>query len=180
MNLVLTAVIAAAITILIFIGMWIGWKSRARRGEGIHVNPLPPSGEIIDEFPRAGYVSTTPAGEPLVRLAVPGLVYKGNADVTVRQDGITIQVTGEDAVHLTAQQVSGHQPARVRVGKAVERDGLEILNWTSGDDHVESSFRFQTSDEQHRFARAIDTLTQTSSDHGSGSITTTDTPQEDA
>lgn len=181
MSLATMAVIVAALTALIFLGMWLGWRSRQRRGERIPTSTEPVGGEVIAEFPRAGYVSTTPVGEPFTRIAIPGLTYKGNATVTVRTGGVSIQVTGEHAVHLHAAQILGQHTARARVGKAVERDGLHLLAWATDETDVESAFRFSSYAEQQRFALAIDALTQTSSvTRADGPDSMTDTLQEDA
>lgn len=175
------AVIVAILTCIIFLGMWLGWRSRRRRGERISTASTPIGGDAIAEFARAEYVSTTPAGEPFVRLAVPGLVYKGHAAITVRTEGVIIQVTGEHAVHLRAEQILGQHTARARVGKAVERNGLHLLVWAADEAEVESAFRFSSHTEQQRFARAIDMLTQTSSGtHSDVPDSMTDTLQEDA
>jgi len=40
-------------------------------------------GELIAEFSRVLYVSTTPVGEPLSRVAAPGLRYRGQAEIAV-------------------------------------------------------------------------------------------------
>ena len=107
-------------------------------------------------------MSTTPVGSPFERVAIPGLRYKGFAEVTVRRDGVSIAVTGEPAVNL-------------------ERDGLSLLQWraheapehTEGSEArvLESSFRFTTSPEQQAFADAIAHILQTEQSH---------TTQEDA
>ena len=181
MNLALTAASVALITILIFLAMWWGWRARTKRGSEIETMLDAPTGKVIADFRRAGYVSTTPEGEPFVRVAIPGLTYKGNADVTVRADGVTISVTGERPVHIGQAGILGHRVAQARVGKAVERDGLQILSWSDGTRTYETSFRFTTSAEQHRFANAISELSATTPNRSVGeSQTTNNTFQEDA
>lgn len=152
---------------VVFLGlMWLGWRSRNRRDAGVAASSAALSGEVLGSFPRAAYVSTTPVGSPLERVAVPGLRYKGYAEVTVRRDGVSIQVTGEAPVTIAASQVRGSDTAQGRVGKIVERDGLSLLRWHPeagaqghGERDLESSFRLADPLEQRRFAEAVEAIT---------------------
>ena len=176
------AILMASIVVLVLGGMWIAWRARSRRDAGVALAGSAPSGEIIAVFPHASYVSTTPIGSPFERVAIPGLQYKGFAEVTVRHDGVSIAVTGEPAVHLSTAQLSGTSTAGGRIGKIVERDGLSLLQWRSNVDRMEpsegteprdleSSFRFTNPSEQRAFADAIAHILQTEESH---------TTQEDA
>lgn len=150
-----------AIVLLAFAAMWWGWRARARRDAGVLGASAAPVGELVARFGSAGevqYVSTTPAGEPLTRVAAPGLRYRGPAEIAVHLDGATVEVAGERPVHLAAAQLLGGGVASRRVGKAVEAGGLALLRWRSGDRELESSFRFASREEQERFVRAIDEI----------------------
>ncbi|MBK0418150.1 hypothetical protein JD276_03795 [Leucobacter sp. CSA1] len=167
------ALIFGALVIPLFAAMWFAWRARARRDAGVGTAGEAPRGELLAEFPRVGYVSTTPVGEPLVRVAVRGLRYRGPASLSVRRDGVSIAVAGEEPVHLGRGQLRGAGSARARVGKAVERDGLALLRWESlapagpgtaasrgaaaGSEprSLESSFRFADPAEHRAFEEAI-------------------------
>ena len=160
--------IVAAVVIVAFLAMWLGWRARARRDAGVLASVAAPVGELIAEFSRVLYVSTTPVGEPLSRVAAPGLRYRGQAEIAVREGGVTITVVGEDPTHFEASQLRGSDSAGRRVGKAVEHDGLALMRWVSNPEPVEgleeprvleSSFRFESKTEQQRFASAIDAIT---------------------
>lgn len=163
-------VLCIAIVLLVLALMWLAWRARAKRDEVSAARAQALSGSIVAEFERVSYVSTTPVGEPFTRIAMPGLRYKGNAELTVRADGVTIQVYGEYPVHIGLGQLRGTAAAGVRVGKAVEPGGLALLLWdadTQGaappvqSDGVtpangfETSFRFTTHSEQHNFEAAL-------------------------
>ncbi|WP_025132907.1 hypothetical protein [Leucobacter sp. PH1c] len=173
-------ILMSSIAVLAFVGMWIAWRGRAKRDAAAAGSaPAAPvlAGEALASFARASYVSTTPEGAPLERVAIPGLRYKGYADVTVQRDGVTIAVTGEAPVTIPAAQVRGTDVAGGRIGKAVEPGGLSILRWSlpapGGEPRaLESSFRLADPAEQGRFAAAIaqlvssaDADTQTNSTH---------------
>ena len=74
--------ICAAVAALALAGMWWGWRRRARRDAGVLGAAAAPVGEVLGRFTEVQYVSTTPAGEPLVRVAAPGLRYRGPAELT--------------------------------------------------------------------------------------------------
>ncbi|UTX51798.1 PH-like domain-containing protein [Leucobacter aridicollis] len=181
MFLILWLVIASGI--LTF--MALAWRARNRRDAGLALPDHGLAGDVVQTFEHVGYVSTTPAGAPLERLAIPGLRYKGWADVTVRRDGVEIAVTGERPVHLAAASVRGTDSAGGRIGKVVERDGLALLGWEGTDGRpVESSFRFSTVGDQRRFAAAVGEIAPgTATENFSPPIAsskTTHTSQEDA
>ncbi|MFT4232736.1 MAG: hypothetical protein QM606_08200 [Leucobacter sp.] len=158
-------IVMAAIAALALIGMGIGWRRRAKRDTGIAAPDAELSGEVLVRFRRASYVSTTPVGAPLDRVSIPALRYKGFAELTVRRDGVTIAVTGEQPVSIPAAQLRGTDTAGGRIGKAVERDGLSLLRWVPGvstgstdtaERTLESGFRLANPAEQAAFAEAID------------------------
>jgi hypothetical protein len=169
----LFTLIWVAFVVLVLAGMWWGWRARSRRDADVLGAATAPAGTVVAEFPRAYYVSTTPVGEPLSRVAAPGLRYRGYAEVTVREDGVTVEVRGERPVQLAAGQLRGSGSAGRRVGKAVEPGGLALLRWSAGERELESSFRFDDRAEQRRFAEAVDRIsppptspTQTTSQEG--------------
>ncbi len=160
--------IIAAVVIVAFLAMWLGWRARARRDAGVLASSVAPVGELIAEFSRVLYVSTTPVGEPLSRVAAPGLRYRGQAEIVVLAGGVTVAVVGEDPTYFEASQLRGSGSAGRRVGKAVEHDGLALMRWVSNSEPVEgleeprvleSSFRFESEREQQRFLSAIDAIT---------------------
>lgn len=156
-------ILMISIAVVVLGLMWLAWRARARRDTSA-LAPLASAqdltGELVAEFPRASYVSTTPVGAPLERVSFPGLRYKGFADLVLREDGVSIAVTGEKPVLIPASQVLGSATAGSRIGKTVERDGLSLLRWradASGADprELESSFRLADPREQLRFADAV-------------------------
>ncbi|QYM76094.1 hypothetical protein [Leucobacter luti] len=165
-------ILMAVIALVFFVGMWIAWRGRTKRDSGAVVTGAPLVGEELASFPRASYVSTTPLGAPFERLALPGLRYKGFAELIVRRDGVSIAVTGEAPVLIPSAQLLGSGTAAVRAGKAVDRDALSLVQWrTAPQDgsaarEVESSFLLADPAAQHRFAVAIaEARSQTNTTH---------------
>lgn len=160
--------------------MWFAWRARTRRDAGALTVAEAPTGAVVARFEHAGYVSTTPEGSPLERVAIPGLRYRGNADVTVREDGLTIQVAGEAPVHIGRERLRGGGTARTRVGKAVERDGLALVRWETGGRSLESSFRMRTPVEQRGLIEAIDSISGGRDGAAPQTLHHNQTTQEDA
>lgn len=179
MTRVTFAIFAISIVAIAFTAMWLGWRARSRRDSGVLTSTVAPVGQLLAEFSRVLYVSTTPLGEPLTRVAAPGLRYRGQAEIVVREDGVTVEVIGEDPVHFSATQLQGSGTAARRVGKAVEHDGLALMRWVPqpGGQELESSFRFESKTEQQRFTEALDRFTPHPADD---SAAQTSTSQEDA
>ena len=185
MNTYALALVFGALAIPALGGMWFAWRARARRDAALLDEAPVPAGELIASFSGAGYVSTTLADAPLERVALPGLRYKGDADVEVHRDGVVISVTGERPVGIAAGRIIGSGTTNARIGKAVERDGLSLLRWRTGPvasagggadaRDVESSFRFRDPTEQRRFATAVAAVADLTSP-----ATHHDTTQEDA
>ncbi|MDO4241582.1 MAG: hypothetical protein Q4C71_03520 [Microbacteriaceae bacterium] len=147
-------IICAIIALLAFAGMWWGWRKRADRASRLGFNPQELAGELLAEFTRVYYVSTTEKGAPLQRVALPGLAYRGYAELAVYADGIAVAVDGEQPVTLAP--IMGAGPVGYRVGKAVERQGLAGVLWQLGETELESAFRFSSSSEQNRFISLIE------------------------
>ena len=174
-------ILMLSIAIVVLALMWFAWRARAKRDtaalSAVSAGPGL-AGELVARFPRASYVSTTPVGSPLERVSVPGLRYKGFADVELRSDGVSIAVTGERPVFIGAGDILGSATAGSRIGKTVERDGLSLLRWrvSAADNDVrelESSFRLAGPREQLRFADAIHRVAGAPNSHPSNT-------QEDA
>lgn len=176
------AILMVSVTAVILIAMLIAWRGRIRREPGIENGGAVPTGEVIVSFPRVSYVSTTPTGSPFERAAIPGLSYKGYAELTVQRDAVTIAVTGEKPVYIAADDVIGTATAGGRVGKFVERDGLSLLVWRATatetakqpSRELESSFRFADVSEQQTFTDAIAEILHAANE------TSSNTTQEDA
>ena len=166
MNRPLFALIVIVIVAVILLAMWLGWRARTRRDASILTASEAPKAAQLASFERVFYVSTTPVGEPLSRVAVRGLRYRGRAEVSVYEDGVTVEVDGEDAVHISAGQLRGSGVAARRVGKAVEQGGLALMLWAplqalaaeSEIPVLESSFRFDHGDDHTRFTAVIDQI----------------------
>lgn len=162
MNRATFTIFIISITAIIFIAMWMAWRSRARRDAGTLDSVAALTGEVLAHIAEINYVATTLASDPLVRVAVPRLRYRGQASLTFSTDGVTVEVRGEDPVHLPAERLVAADSAQVRAGKAYEAGGLVILRWIAADGRtVESSFRPIHPADRDTFFTSVEAITHT-------------------
>lgn len=151
---VILIVLAASILWL----MWHAWRNKNRTGQHFFQNDTRFAGAPLEEFHRLLYVATTHASHPLERVNVPGLQYRGYANVSLHPEGVVIQVTGEHPVCIPIAQISASTTAQFTIDKVVERDGLGVLRWQDHEVPLESTFRFPSPQQQQDFARSIEKL----------------------
>lgn len=162
MNRATFTILIISITAIIFIAMWMAWRSRARRDADTLGLVTALTGDVLAHISEINYVATTLASDPLVRVAVPHLRYRGQASLTFRTDGITVEVRGEDSVHLKVDRLVAADSAQVRAGKAYEAGGLVILRWIAADGRtVESSFRPILPADRETFFTSVEAITHT-------------------
>jgi hypothetical protein len=109
--------------------MWRSWRRRTTRDETMSAYPLPAThGEPLLET-EVLYVATTPVGEPLERLAVQGLAFRGTAHLEVLPEGVVLRIAGEPANFLPADRISAAGEASYAIDRAVEPEGLVAISW---------------------------------------------------
>ena len=127
----MAAVIAVVLVALAYLAIR-GWRSRAAAQSSI----LP---ELPAEFAQGEntetsdvyYVVTTVAGEPLNRIMRFGLGNRGKASATLSASGLIIDRVGEETLFLDQTSISAIGTASATIDKAVERDGLLVITWSS-------------------------------------------------
>ncbi|WP_022880819.1 PH-like domain-containing protein [Gryllotalpicola ginsengisoli] len=137
-----STLIVLAVLLLVFLGMWAGWRRRVRRDAGLAPVHEVPAG--LGE-PRAEasvlYVATTAHDAPLERLAIRGLGFRAQGRIAVFGAGALIELDGSEPVWVGAAEVVGARPAQLAIDKAVEKDGLLCLAWRLSGRVVDSYFR---------------------------------------
>lgn len=154
MRLTISTLIIIAIVVIIFVVMWRAWRKRTMRDTAVlpvtEVTTTP-----LVSLSRVFYVATTVEGEPLERIAIPGLKYRGYCDVDVHSEGLVVTVAGESPVVIPAKQVTEVTTGQMRIDKVVERGGLLIVKWQDGERTLETSFRPRDPAEQLQLEQAI-------------------------
>lgn len=160
MDKVLPTLGILAVVVIVLALAVAGWRRRVQRDRASGGGYTTP-GTLSAPTAEADvlYVATTKAGQHLERLALPGLAYRGNGTVIVRPEGVSLAVTGEQGVFIPAAVVSGVGTAGVAIDRAVERDGLLRLGWTtSGGTAADSYFRVVDPAGRAQLIAAIQTI----------------------
>lgn len=124
------AAIVAGVILLVFVGMWAGWRRLQRRDASLRPLTALPA-DLGTQFASvdALYVATTAAGRPLERLAIRGLGFRAFARVDVHAAGVVLALKGAATIFIPAGQLLEVAPATVAIDRVVERDGLIRLGW---------------------------------------------------
>jgi len=140
---VLPTIVVAAVLVLAIVAMYAGWRRRARRdaaaGGGYDVPAAQSTAPVLAEA-ETFYVASTRRGNHLERLALPGLTFRGRARLTVTDEGVTIAIHGEQPVFVPRDAVSAIGAATTAIDRAVEKDGLLRISWTTSGGVAADSF----------------------------------------
>jgi len=144
-KLVPVLVVAAVLVVAVLLIVW-GWRRRVRRDRSAGGGYAAPAEAPAAAQPLARvatfYVATTKGGEHLERLALPGLSFRGKAELSVTEDGVSVAIPGEQPVYIPSSAITGLGAATTAIDRVVEKDGLLRLSWTtSGGAAADSFFR---------------------------------------
>jgi hypothetical protein len=138
----------------------IGWTTRRRRQRHIpRPAPLPADiGAVRAEF-EGFYVSTTPDGQPLNRIAVRGLGFRARATIAVADAGVVLALPGNN-IFIPCRDLREVTRSNYTIDRVVEPGGLVLLAWTLGETKLDSYLRVENTDE---LVHALSGLLPTSS-----------------
>lgn len=125
----------------------IGWTTRRRRQRNIPVTePMPADiGSVRGEF-EGFYVSTTPDGQPLNRIAVRGLGFRARATIAVADRGVVLALPG-NTVFIPRECLREVTRANYTIDRVVEPGGLVLLAWRLGEVLLDSYLRVAQTEE---------------------------------
>lgn len=138
--------ICCAVVAVLFALMWLGWKNRQRRQNGIA-----PLAEVPARYDRLEkrvgipgiYVVTTTMGDWLNRVAVHTLGVKSKADVLVYDDALIIAREGAQDIYIPASDLIAVRTESGITGKFVEKNGLVVVSWSHENTLLDTGIRTQ-------------------------------------
>jgi hypothetical protein len=145
----------AVLLVLIAIG-YLGWRKRLKRQTLSLVEPestLANSGDSISL--RAFYVSTTYQSDSLNRIIAHGLAHRGNAEIQFQTTGILLNRTGEKTIAIPTESLLGVSSENATIDKAVEKDGLIVIDWKLGSEKVSTFIRATSLSERTTFIESL-------------------------
>ena len=141
------------------------WRRRKVRDEGLAAYPTPAGLGAPTLEVEALYVATTPEAEPLERLAVDGLAFRGSARLEVHAEGVLLRIAGERASFIPADRIAGAGAATFAIDRGVEPEGLVALTWIVDDrsepeapTRVDSYLRCRYPGDSARLIAALDDI----------------------
>ncbi len=154
-RLLLTAVVLAVVGLAV-LGMWRGWRNRARRqGDLGELAPAPADrGEVLARA-EGRYVGTVRSGQWLDRIVAQGLGPVGDATLEVSSGGVLLDRVGEPPIFIPLADLVGVGTGRGIAGEVVERDGLAIVGWSLGGARLDTGFRASSVAEQRAVLDAL-------------------------
>ncbi len=118
--------------VIVAVAAWLmlrSWRRRTARDQSLSAYPLPSThGESRLEA-EVLYVATTPIGQPLERLAVRGLAFRGSGRLEVMPEGVLLRIAGESASFIPADRISAAGAASYAIDRGVEAEGLVAISW---------------------------------------------------
>ena len=136
MDKTLAAELVIAVLVILLALMVLSWNLRKRRQKSLPaLEPVPDGIEPV-QF-EGLYLSTTPSGEPLNRVAVRGLGFRARGSVGVAAEGLVI--LGDKFIPAASIRSVGR--ASWTIDRAVEPEGLNVVSWTLGETELDSYFR---------------------------------------
>ena len=130
----------AVFVVLVFLGMWHGWRKRARKHQLAALQPVPDA-EGAPELEATGrYFGTTVAGDWLDRVVARGLGTRSECRITLSTQGLDVH-RGSGAFRIPADALVGARHARGLAGKVVPPHGLLVVTWRHGDYVLDTGFR---------------------------------------
>ncbi|WEG10517.1 hypothetical protein PU630_08260 [Microbacterium horticulturae] len=122
-------IMIAIAVVLLGLMAW-GWYRRTKRDAEplTAVRDLPAGTSVIAGYDGL-YVATTRHGEPLERIAAPGLGFRSRADITIATAGIALDIPGQQRLVIPAERITAVALATVAIDRVVEKDGLVCVSW---------------------------------------------------
>lgn len=121
--------VAVAVVVVVAWLMVRSWRRRSARDESLSSYPVPTTLSVPVLETEVLYVATTPAAEPLERLAVPGLAFRGSARIEVLAEGVILRIAGESTTFIPADRLIEAGLASYAIDRGVEPEGLIALTW---------------------------------------------------
>lgn len=103
------------------------WHRRTARDESIEISDPALTLSEINSFVMA-FVAATPHRQPLERLALRGLRFRGEAQLKVGPEGIAVQVKGEESIAIPRHRITSVERATWTIDRVVEPGGLLVLS----------------------------------------------------
>ena len=141
---VLPVTILVALLALAYLGMWLGWRKRARKHDLPPLVPAPAVAELPAAKLEAGarYFGTTVSGDWLDRVVAQGLGPRSMARLRLSTEGLDVIRVG-GSFRIPVEALRGARQDQGIAGKVVPPQGVLVVTWKHGDLVLDSGFRLE-------------------------------------
>lgn len=140
-RLALTLAVVAFFALCV-VGMWLGWRRKAREQDALTPFPELPAdlGKPTAEL-EGIYVATTYAGRWQDRIVAGGVGMRGPATLRRYDAGIAVDRHGATSYLIPADAVVDVHTATGMAGKVMGTEALLVVTWRHGDTTLDTGFR---------------------------------------
>ena len=141
---VLPVTILVVLLALAYLGMWLGWRRRARKHDLPPLVPAPAVAELPAAKLEAGarYFGTTVSGDWLDRVVAQGLGPRSMARLRLSTEGLDVIRVG-GSFRIPVEALRGARQDQGIAGKVVPPQGVLVVTWKHGDLVLDSGFRLE-------------------------------------
>lgn len=141
---VLPVTILVVLLALAYLGMWLGWRKRARKHDLPPLVPAPAVAELPAAKLEAGarYFGTTVSGDWLDRVVAQGLGSRSMARLRLSTEGLDVIRVG-GSFRIPVEALRGARQDQGIAGKVVPPQGVLVVTWKHGDLLLDSGFRLE-------------------------------------
>ena len=141
---VLPVTILVFLLALAYLGMWLGWRRRARKHDLPPLVPAPAVAELPAAKLEAGarYFGTTVSGDWLDRVVAQGLGPRSMARLRLSTEGLDVIRVG-GSFRIPVEALRGARQDQGIAGKVVPPQGVLVVTWKHGDLVLDSGFRLE-------------------------------------
>lgn len=164
----LSVLVMLALVLLIYLGMWRGWRARGQRQAGVPaLHPVSGNAGRVLRTADGRYFATTTAGNWMDRVVVHDLGVRSPCTLRLTPEGLEV-LRDPHSFFVASADLLGARRDAGTAGKVVPPYGVLVISWrhpgeaagTEEDQHVfDSGFRLQHAEEHDAWVEAITTLT---------------------
>ncbi len=141
---VVPVAILALLLALAYLGMWLGWRRRARKHDLPPLLASPAVGDLPPAKLEAGgrYFGTTVSGDWLDRVVAQGLGARSLVRLRLSAEGLDVVRVG-GSFRIPAEALRGARHDQGIAGKVVPPHGVLVVTWQHGPLLLDSGFRLE-------------------------------------
>jgi hypothetical protein len=149
------------VVVLVYVGMWLGWRRRGRKHELPPLEPAPPVAGLPEPTLTGGarYFGTTVAGDWLDRVVARGLGARSSCRLNLSGEGLDV-VRLAGSFRIAASALRGARHDQGIAGKVVPPHGLLVVTWQHGGYTLDTGFRMTDPDSHRTWVRALSTMSK--------------------